>query len=136
MHSSQSSRVDISYTVVSFELCKQRSLNSGQIYVALSRAKSLAGVHILGNIDSKHIRADPRVHQEYQSLRGVSLAAVKPQAQPPNSFENDSLVCISLLNVRSLQKHSIDVNCDPNISNSDLLLFTETQLKPNDLDSE
>ena len=40
--------------VVSFELFKQRSFNYGQIYVALSRAKRLAGVHILGDIDSKH----------------------------------------------------------------------------------
>ena len=58
----------------------------------LSRAKSLAGVHILGNIDSKHIRADPRVHQEYQRLRDLLLAAVGTQAQPTNSFENDSPV--------------------------------------------
>ena len=104
--------------------------------MALSHAKSLAGVHILGNIDSKHITADPRVHQEYQRLRDVSLAAVKTQAQPANLFENDSPVCISLLNVRSLRKHDIDVKCDPNVSNSYLLLFTKTQLKPTDLDSE
>ena len=31
---------------------------------------------------------------------------------------------------------SFDVKCDPNVFNSDLLLFTETQLKPTDLDSE
>ena len=37
--------------------------------------------------------------------------------------------------MRSLQKHSIDVKCDPDVSNSDLLLFAETQLKPTDLDS-
>ena len=38
--------------------------------------------------------------------------------------------------MRSLQIHSIDVKCDPTIFNSDLLLFTETQLKSTDLDSE
>ena len=104
--------------------------------MALSRAKSLAGVQIIGNVDSKHIRADPRVHKEYQRLRDVSLATVKKQQQPENSFENDLPVCISLLNVRSLPKHSIDVKFDATIFSSDVLLFTETQLKPTDLDIE
>ena len=48
--------------VVSFELFKHRPFNYGQVYVALSRAKSLAGMHILGYIESKRIKADPRVH--------------------------------------------------------------------------
>ena len=60
-------------TVVSFDLFKQRSFNYGQVYVALSRATSLSGLHILGNIQSKHIRANPRVHKEYERLRDASL---------------------------------------------------------------
>ena len=60
-------------TVVSFDLFKQRSFNYGQVYVALSRATSLSGMHILGNIQSKHITADPCVHKEYQRLRETSL---------------------------------------------------------------
>ena len=51
--------------VVSFDLLIQRSFNYGQVYVALSGVTSLSGLHILGNIQSKHIRADPRVHKEY-----------------------------------------------------------------------
>ena len=123
-------------TVVSFQLFRQRSFNYGQINVALSRVKSLAGVNILGNIDSKQIRADPRVHQEYQRIRDISVSPVNTQGQPTNSFQNDSSLSISLLNVRSLPKHGIDFKCDPTIFNSDVLLFTETQLKPNDLDSD
>ena len=119
-------------TVVSFQLFRQRSFNYGQI----CGIKSLAGVNILGNIDSKQIRANPRVHQEYQRLRDISVSPVKTQGQSTNSFQNDSSLSISLLNVRSLPKHSIDVKCDPTIFNSDVLLFTETQLKPNDLDSD
>ena len=104
--------------------------------MALSQVKSLAGVNILGNIDSKQIRANPRVHQKYQRLRDISVSPVKTQGQSTNSFQNDSSLSTSLLNVRSLPKHSIDVKCDPTIFNSDVLLFTETQLKPNDLDSD
>jgi ATP-dependent DNA helicase PIF1 len=39
--------------VVSFDLKKQRYFNYGQVYVALSRATSLKGLHILGTLESK-----------------------------------------------------------------------------------
>ena len=58
--------------VISFELVKQRSFNYGQVCVALSRATSLNGIHVLGKINSKHVKADPRVHKEYQRLREIS----------------------------------------------------------------
>ena len=49
--------------VVSLALRKQRSFKYGQIYVALSHATSL---HILGEIQSKHIKANPKVHTYVQ----------------------------------------------------------------------
>ena len=58
--------------VISFDLFKQRSFNYGQVYVALSRCTSLNGIHILGQMESKHVRADPRVHKEYERLRNIS----------------------------------------------------------------
>ena len=45
-------------------------------------------------------------------------------------------VTVSLLNIRSLQKHSIDIRNDANIMNSDVIAFTETQLLPHNLDAE
>ena len=54
--------------VVSLELRKQRSFNYGQVYVALSHATSLQGLHILGEIQSKHIKANPKVRDEYKRL--------------------------------------------------------------------
>ena len=53
--------------VVSMNLKKQRSFNYGQIFVALSRVTSLNGLHILGEIQSKHIKADPKVNTEYET---------------------------------------------------------------------
>lgn len=73
--------------VVSFNLFKQRSFNYGQAYVALSRATSLSGLHILGNVQSKHIRADPRVHKEYQRLRETSLDIRQSHDQTESTFE-------------------------------------------------
>ena len=50
--------------------------------------------------------------------------------------EHDSVIPIVLLNIRSLPKHSIDIKFDKNISNCDMLLFTETQLRTSDLDND
>ena len=122
--------------VVSFDLFKQRSFNYGQAYVALSRATSLSGLHILGNIQSKHIRADPRVHKEYQRLREASLDISQSHNQTESTFENNQPIVITLLNIRSLRKHSIDLKHDTRIFGSDVLLLTETQLKPTDLDDD
>ena len=63
--------------VVSFDLKKQRYFNYGQVYVALSRATSLNGLHILGTLESKHIRANLKVQEEYERLRETSSLATR-----------------------------------------------------------
>ena len=90
--------LSLNKVVISFELFKQRSFNSGQIYVALSRSTSLNGIYILGNIDSKHVRADPRVHKEYERLKKISPLQLQKITEPSTSLT------ITLLNVRSLKK--------------------------------
>lgn len=50
--------------VKSCHLNKQRSFNYGRIYVAISRAKTLQGIYTLGKIQHKHVRANPKVHEE------------------------------------------------------------------------
>ena len=54
--------------VVSLNLRKQRCFNFGHIHVVLSRATSLQGLHILGEMQSKHIKANPKVDEEYERL--------------------------------------------------------------------
>ncbi|CAB3998256.1 ATP-dependent DNA helicase PIF1 [Paramuricea clavata] len=117
--------------VVSLELNKQRSFNYGQIYVALSRATSLQGLHILGEIQSKHIKANPKVHKEYERLRNSCLRTFTK-----HKSSNSSFVTISLLNMRSLRKHSNDIKLHLQLFHSDVLAFTETQLLANDSDAE
>lgn len=124
--------------VIGFNLFKQKSFNYGQIYVALSRATTLLGIFIIGTIDSKHIKADPRVHEEYKRLRATAKANITQLHQNLTteiSGSNPS-VYLTLLNVRSLSKHSIDVKHNPTVFNLDVLLLTETQLKPSDPGSE
>ena len=118
---------------ISFELVKQRSFNYGQTYVALSRATSLQSLYVLGKLEHKHIKADPRVIEEYERLRNTSLLEENANFQVQ---EDDPTIPIVLLNIRSLRKHSIDIKFDSKIFNCDMLLLTETQLTPSDSDND
>ena len=118
--------------VLCTDLIKQRAFNYGQIYVALSRATSLQGLFILGQIESKHVKANPKVLQEYERLRNECMVP-----DSITTLQHDStLLTISTLNIRSLKKHSIDVKFDLQLFNSDIIGFTETQLLPSDCDNE
>lgn len=109
--------------VFCFDLFRQLRFNNGQIYVALSRVTSLAGLYLTGTFDKKHIRFDQRATDEYDCMReNHSIKHAENRKIDENSFT------FTLLNVRSLPKHAIDIKCDKSIMESDILLFTETQL--------
>ena len=101
----------VNEVVVSFELKRQNHFNYGQIYVALSKARSLQGLHETGKIENKHVRANPKVYAEYQRLR---QQADKFSTIPIVHDVQTLKVC--LLNIRSLQKHSIDIKYDLNLT--------------------
>ena len=126
--------LSLTNVVISFDLVKQRTFNYGQIYVALSRATSLNGIHVLGTLENKHVKADPRVHEEYERLRNSSNCYLTIQTN--ENHHDDAVLTICLLNIRSLRKHSIDIKYDSTIMNSDIIALTETQLLPHSNDSE
>ena len=81
----------LSKVLFSFELFNQRQFNYGQVYVALSRVKSLEQLFIVGELDCSHIRADSRVHAEYDRLRAPELVVnipniINPAKTAKNSF--------------------------------------------------
>ena len=119
--------------VVSLDLKKQRYFNYGQVYVALSRATTLGGLHILGTLESRNIRANPKVHEEYERLHHIN-SRLQPQLLSAG-LRDSQAISICLLNVGSLKKHSRDLSIDPILSKCDVLALTETQLfasVPND----
>ena len=121
----------INKVVLSTELVKQRTFNYGQIYVALSRATSLNGLYILGQVVCKHIKTNPKVLSEYQRLSNNCLVS---NEKVVNDSCNEFL--IGLLNVRSLRKHSIDIKYDSKLFKSDVLAFNENQLLPQESNNE
>ena len=85
--------------VVSFDLLKQRAFNHGQIYVALSRARSLQGLFLIGNFGAHTITADNRAKNEYQRLRENCL--------PENPFELNFFFFNVLFQCKILKKACI-----------------------------
>ena len=112
--------------VVSFDLMKQRTFNYGQLYVALSRVTSQDGLYLVGNYDRAKIRCDPKATQEYQKLRETSMM---PRIYNGHQLNGETLA-ISLLNSRSLKKHARKIGNLASLMSSDIILFTETQIKP------
>ena len=114
--------------VVSFQLNRQKSFGYGQIYVALSRVTSLSGLYIIGDLDPKHIKADDRVKKEYERLN----SAGEVNAQVKDTLPGDeSNYVITLLNIRSLSKHFIDLVHDNSLMKSHIIALTETHVYPN-----
>ena len=82
-------------TKVVLELKKQKSFNYGQLYVALSRAKSLLGFTIIGILKKEFVKAHSNVIKEYERLRSYSNVLI----------DKGSDLCqklITLLNIRSV----------------------------------
>ena len=112
--------------VVSFQLLKQRQINYGQIYVALSRVTTLEGMYIIGTFTEDSIRANPFALVEYSRMRTESVLS----EETVEDTHQESLI-VTLLNVRSLNKHVTDLALDESLTKSDIICLIETQLIPN-----
>ena len=113
--------------VISFDLQRQKSFNQGQMYVALSRISKFDNMYLIGKYHQNAIKVNQNAKQEYERLHNESMltSLLLPQVT------SDSLT-ITLLNTRSLRKHSDDILNDIALVNNDVLCLTETQLHLNE----
>ena len=79
-------------TVVFFNLNRQRKFSYGQLFVALSRVKSLENLYIDGDVTKEVFSVDPDVEVEYCRLKIQCFLT----SQIPVGFS------IALLNIRPL----------------------------------
>ena len=104
--------------VFSFDLFKQRQFNYGQVYVALSRVKSSSHLNLLGDINSAAIRGDPRAGEEYNRLRSETFELKVGNMICESNSRN---IVVSLLNIRLLRLHCVDIKSDGKIAQFDIL---------------
>ena len=113
-------------TVASFNLNRQKNFSYGQLYVALSRVKSLRNLYIEGQVTKEAFSVDPDVKIEYCRLKAQRCSTA---SQTAIEFS------VALLNTRPMSKHILDIATDPFIQNVNIILLTETQvlynLEPN-----
>ena len=113
--------------VFCFDLFKQKQFNCGQVYVAMSRVKSLPQLLLLGDIMARGVRVNTRFSNEYERLRSQNFEHNAPNIIYESNSEN---FVFTLLNIRSLKKHCCDIVLDSKIVKSDIIALTETRLKP------
>ena len=118
--------------VVSFDLNRQSYFNYGQIYVVLIQATSLQGLHVIEQIENKHVPANTKVEAEYHRMGRQENAYYNLHSSTSDAHLQNLKVC--LLNKRSLTKHTIDIKHDASLTKCDILALTETQLLPHHSD--
>lgn len=111
--------------VVSFE----NRFACGQAFVALSRAKTLKGLHII-KFQPDKIRANISVQTETQRLKDNCLLPSFYNFLTPK----EHYIQLSTLNVRSYRHHKQDFLCDPVFLQSDITVLTETWLSAANID--
>ena len=97
-------------------------------YVALSRLRSMSGLHIL-NMNEKNIAVSKKVQEEMTRLRQKATL----NSHIPFLYKDTSeSFKILFQNVRSLHLHIADVASDYNVKAADINIFVETCLCGND----
>ena len=115
--------LSLNRAVISFDLHKQKAFKAGQMYVALSRVRSMDGLYLTGFFSQNAIKVNAAASQEYDRLRNESLFSSLYTCSA-----TDCNFVFTLLNCRSLKKHAIDICNDKELMSSDLVFFTETQI--------
>lgn len=76
IHKSQSLTIDL------LSICLSRVFEYGQVYVALSRARTLAGLRLEGDFDATNMAPHPKVVVYYNSLQTGPVPSADPIPEP------------------------------------------------------
>ena len=103
---------------------------AGQFYTAISRAKTLNGLLVLGNLTPNMIKVNRKALHEVKRLKKESTL----QYPVPFIWDCDPEMFLKLLcfNINSLIPHKASLDKDNYIPASHVTVLTETWLKPSD----
>ena len=95
-------------------MLKQRTWNSVQIYVALSRITSLDGLYLIGEYHFSAITADPRATIEYEIMDYAMKSIDTCSTEFPCSLTISKVI----------KKRATEINADRSLKDCDVLFFT------------
>jgi hypothetical protein len=93
----------------------------------LSRCEKLENIHIVGKFDPKYIRWDEDCLEETERIYSNFISS---KTKADSMFQD--CFTISYLNISSLKKHYEDVITDHRLIQSDIMVFGETWLLPDE----
>ena len=120
-------------TVDQLVVSTEGTFKAGQMYTALSRVKTIDGLFVLGEFTSSKIKCDSRTVKEMARMKKDNI--FKLNIPITVEIPSDTFFKLSLLNIRSLQAHLSCLSADEYIKTSDLIVLTETWLRPQILSS-
>ena len=103
---------------------------AGQSYVALSRAKSMSGLHLSSFFPEK-IKVNKLALLEMERLNSSRILSWKSLISEHRSASN---VIFLHLNIRSFRAHKLDLCADEAVLSADLVALTETHVKAVDVE--
>ena len=98
-------------------------------YVMLSRVEDINQLFIIGSLPEEKFRTSSKCLTELERLWNKSVNKNPPKWEQQHSAS----VKISILNCHSLHDKIIDIKADPVLSISDVICFTETWVKDNEI---
>uniref|UniRef100_A0A7M5WTK1 Uncharacterized protein n=1 Tax=Clytia hemisphaerica TaxID=252671 RepID=A0A7M5WTK1_9CNID len=106
--------------------------NAGQMYVAMSRVRTIDGLYFTVQYRRTAFVCSKDVNDEYSRLRQNKIEPIK------DVMRSNSTLNVCLLNTRSLRLHVIDIQNDEFLYKNDLLCLTETQMsyESSDIDTQ
>ena len=97
------------------------------MHVALSRVTSIDNLFLIGKYSPNVFKVNENTILEYKRLQENRFDPIDTEHVDCNSLT------ISLLNVRSLKRHAVDISRSRQLTENDILCLTESQIT-NDTD--
>ena len=115
----------LSLEQVVIDLGNQKSFGPGQMYTALSSVKTYDNFYCIGEFKKSAVKINKDALLEYERLKQNDLFSTVKR----NATSGDT-VTVLVHNVRSLPRHVDDILSGNRVINNDIVIFTETHMKP------